>query len=651
MTSIETFYSELAQIRELFHKYGKFDDANAKLDEIAKYITMYVYEAQKGQDDIKSFILAYEQNNDYQLVTSLKRLFSNITEHIDIFDNKANLNIEDNDNHFAYLLLKLVVSSVDSVLNGSKNFDLLNECFGHFIRDSFRNHIEDAQYMTPYEAVELMCEMALFDLKDEENNAEFTILDPCCGVGSFLSTFYQKNNIVEKQQLRLIGQDKVERMVKLSKINLFLANIQNQVIANDNSLVGKSFLDEYEGKIDLILTNPPFGAKFSSGELKHLAKQHYPLLQDLILKNGTNFSSEILFIDRCLQMLKPNGKLLAVVPDSVISSAGLANMLRCRLAYKKNVQVKAIIELPAVTFAQAGTRTKTSILYLQKTDNLHKSTFMAKCENIGFEVSTKKGATVKYAEGENELPKILTAYKKTNFDEPIEKELVLSQKPSCVLINSELLKTQSWTASHYNAEKYEAINLLKNNEIQLVKLSEIAKFETNIRKKEVILPESKCISVLHIVNSDNLNYEELLTYNPKYQGTVCKGGDLLFSKINPRILRVLVVPELDFPLTCSSEFEIMNSKTELSNYALKLLLMLPYVQTQINATTSGTSSSHNRIKSQDLGNILIPLPYKNTEKYQKLVQKASIYEQKDKQFNHLRFEMFQLKNDVFELTI
>ncbi|TAE70268.1 MAG: SAM-dependent DNA methyltransferase [Bacteroidetes bacterium] len=651
MTSIETFYSELAQIRELFHKYGKFDDANAKLDEIAKYITMYVYEVQKEQKNINNLIFAYEQNNDYQLVIELKQLFTKITAYIDIFDKKANLNIDDNDNHFAYLLLKLVVSSVDRVLNDSKNFDLLNECFGHFIRDSFRNHIEDAQYMTPYEAVELMCEMALFDLKDENIDTDFTILDPCCGVGSFLSTFYQKNNLIDKQQLRLIGQDKVERMVKLSKINLFLANIQNQVIANNNSLVGKSFLDNYEGKIDLILTNPPFGAKFSSEELKPDAKQHYPLLQDLIFKNGTNFSSEILFIDRCLQLLKPNGKLLAVVPDSVISSAGLANMLRYRLAYKKNVQVKAIIELPAVTFAQAGTRTKTSILYLQKTDTLHKATFMAKCENIGFEVSTKKGATVKYAEGENELPKILEAYKQTKFNEPIEKELILSKQPSCVLINSELLKIQSWTASHYNAEKYEAINLLQNNEIQLVKLSEIAKFETNVRKKELILPESKCISVLHIVNGDNLNYEELLTYNPKYQGTVCKGGDLLFSKINPRILRVLVVPELDFPLTCSSEFEIMNSKTELSNYALKLLLMLPYVQTQINATTSGTSSSHNRIKAQDLGNILIPLPQKNTKKYENLVHKALIYEQKDKQFNHLRFEMFQLKNEVFELTV
>jgi hypothetical protein len=44
---------------------------------------------------------------------------------------------------------------------------------------------------------------------------------------------------------------------------------------------------------------------------------------------------------------------------------------------------------------------------------------------------------------------------------------------------------------------------------------------------------------------------------------------LLFSKINPRILRVLVVPELGLNLTCSSEFEIINSKIEINNYSHK----------------------------------------------------------------------------------
>jgi hypothetical protein len=142
----------------------------------------------------------------------------------------------------------------------------------------------------------------------------------------------------------------------------------------------------------------------------------------------------------------------------------------------------------------------------------------------------------------------------------------------------------------------------------------------------------------------------VLTYDPNDQGIVCRSGDLLFSKINPRILRVLVVPELGLNLTCSSEFEILNSTTELSNYGLKLLLMLPSVQTQINYLTSGTSSSHNRIKSADLANVLIPLPKTGTQLYDELFAKAKEYERRNKKLNELKLEMSGLKNEFFELV-
>jgi type I restriction-modification system DNA methylase subunit len=662
MTTNKLFYSKLAEVRELFHKYGRFDDSNAKLDEIAKYLAIYVLEIQnKSKTDIKAILKQYEINKAFPLVVKLKEIFE-ITSHNplfllqdghSVFGNHPKLNIDDNDNDFAYLLLQLVMSSVDAVFEGGKNFDLLNECFGHFVRDSFRNHIEDAQYMTPNEVVELMCDIALNDIETDENNSDFIVMDPCCGVGSFISTFYTRNlekQAIDENRIKLVGQDKVERMVRLSKINLVFGNNQSHNVANGNSLVGQSSINEYQGKVDLILTNPPFGAKFSSGELKENAKLNYPFLFDVILKNGTNFSSEVLFVDRCLSLLRPGGKMLAVLPDSVISSAGLNATLRHRLAYSRQITIKAIIELPAVTFAQAGTRTKTSILYLEKSED-HTPVFIAQCKGIGFEVSTKKGATVKYEFGKNDLPDIFKSYRKTNFTIKEQSQKVLSFEPSCVLVNPEILKTNSWTPNHYQAQRFTAVNsfIANNSDTELIKLSEIADFDTNARKREIISDESKCISILH-VNGEELNLEELMIYNPKYQGFVCKSGDLLFSKINPRILRVLIVPELDFSLTCSTEFEIINSKIEISNYGLKLLLMLPSVQKQINSLTSGTSSSHNRIKSKDLGEVLIPLPKKGTDMYELLLDKSKSYEQKNKSFNQIKFEMFRLKSDVFNLV-
>lgn len=160
---------------------------------------------------------------------------------------------------------------------------------------------------------------------------------------------------------------------------------------------------------------------------------------------------------------------------------------------------------------------------------------------------------------------------------------------------------------------------------------------------------AKCISVLH-VNGENLNYEELIDYKPKYMGIPCRGGDLLFSKINPRIVRLLVAPNLPFHLTCSTEFEILNSATELSNYALKMLLLLPSVQTQIQASTSGTSSSHNRIKTNELSNIVIPFPKKGTAYYKDFVKKATKYEKASIKYNDLVYNIFKTKNDFFEMV-
>jgi len=668
MNTNQVFYNEINQIRELFHKFGKFDDANAKLDEISKYLAIYVYQIQNNISDekfLQNLVNRYENNNNLNLTLILKDVFNEVansslflnTDNVSIFGNQPILNIDDNDNHFAYLLIKLVVNTVNSIIKNdatSNNFDLLNEVFGHFVRDNFRNHIEDAQYMTPSEVVDLMCDIALNDIKPDEIQNEFIVCDPSCGVGSFLSAFYQRNNekkIIEKDKIKYLGQDKVLRMVRFSKINLILANNHNHIIANGNSLTGNSILNQYHGKVDLILTNPPFGAKFTSVELKEKVKQNYPHLHDVIIKNGNNFSSEILFIDRYIALLKPKGKLLVVLPDSVISSAGLNETLRFRLANYKNVTIKGIIELPAVTFAQAGTRTKTSILYLEKTEKTENfGVFMAKSDDIGFQVSNKKGATVKSIEGQNDLLKILDIYKTNNYRLNGENTKVINDAPSCVLVKSEYLVNNSWTPNHYHALKFNAFNGLqkKKSEINFIKLSDIVRFETLNRKKEYIPKDSKCISILH-VNDDNLNLEELFIYDPKFHGTVCKKGDLLFSKINPRILRILVVPDLQIPLTCSTEFEIMNSTIELSNYAIKLLLMLPSVQNQIQSLTSGTSSSHNRIKTKDLSEVLIPLPVKNSELYNELLKKANEFEQSNISVNEMRFQMYNIKNQIFEL--
>lgn len=90
---------------------------------------------------------------------------------------------------------------------------------------------------------------------------------------------------------------------------------------------------------------------------------------------GANIDPAVLFIDRCLQLLKPGGRLFIVLPDGVLCNSG-DRYVREYIMGNKDEQtgefvggkaiVKAVISLPSDTFKLSGTGAKTSILYLQK---------------------------------------------------------------------------------------------------------------------------------------------------------------------------------------------------------------------------------------------------------------------------------------------
>ncbi|WP_025739787.1 N-6 DNA methylase [Aquimarina pacifica] len=661
MTTLENFNDSLNKIRLSLHKYGKINDANAKLDEVSKLLAIKLFDLKKDKKRMLPKLLKnYESKSKESFVTELQILFQDISNDImfkdsnknSIFGNNPRLEIDTDDYEFAYSIIKMLDVSLNDIMIKGEEFDLINETFGHFIRSNFRNNIEDAQYMTPQEVVDLVCKIAASNFPEISNSKEFLVCDPCCGVGSFLTTFYRNNK--KERKIKVIGQDKVQRMVRLSKLNMELFDSKNHFISKGNSLIEDSDIDKFKGKIDLIITNPPFGASFNGKELQREEKEKYPLLFDTF-RNSTNINSEILFIDRCIGLLKEGGELLAVVPDSVISSKGIAETLRFRIMSDPDIHLKSVIELPTVTFAQAGTRTKTSILHLKKTK--HKSTvknrgvFIAKSTSLGFEVSIRKGATVKIKKGYNDLIDISKSYT-TEYNEKFDSEpKIISDSPSCVIVKEENFSTNAWTPSHYDASIYKAIqSLKKKSDVALVPLKDLVEFVTIDRKKEIIKENAKCISILHIVNGDILDYKELMKYTPKYPGVTCKPDDLIFSKINPRIPRALVVPDLKIPLTCSSEFEIINSKCEINNYGIKTLLMLPPVQTQINHLTSGTSSSHNRIKTKELMEVLVPIPSKKSKEYSVFIALLEKSEKEHKSMNKLavnRVKLMEALSEVF----
>jgi len=622
----------LSQIREAFHSYGRLDDSNAKLDEVAKLFATYI--AYK-QTHIQNFPRGDEKN----VVTLLQQAFkdaSRLPQYRDqkgrsIFGGEPSLVLQNDDRILVEQLVKVTRHSIDTAFDsrkGQEPFDVLNEAFGHFVRDNFRGNIEDAQYMTPAEVVNFMVEIALFDLSHEKRTDPLIILDPTCGVGSFLGAFYAGalQSGYERDMLRLYGQDKVERMVRLSTINMQLFEARDHRIYSGNSLERGGALDELNGMVDLILTNPPFGARIDHDQLVQSIGLNAPFFAT---RGSTvsNVDSELLFIDRNLSFLKDGGRLIIVVPDGVVSARGLSALLRKHMA--RICSIEAIIELPPTAFAQAGTRTKTVILYLRKGKQQSNTTFIAVANDLGFQVSSRKGVQIKNYEGTNELEKILQSFKAARSDKnPKKLPKVVDSNPSAVLVPERDVIGGSWTPGHYSAKRLQAISeLVTTDDMELVRLSELAHFCSD-RKTSAFWAEGNAfVSVLHILGEGFIDVIGARSYAPKTAGLLTRPGDVLISKINPRIPRVAVTPDFGVRTLCSSEFEILRPTGRITPHALVYLLQTKLVQDQIQSLTSGTSASHNRIRSKELATVTIPLPKKGTKAFATFQQLVLVYEE------------------------
>lgn len=107
------------------------------------------------------------------------------------------------------------------------------------------------------------------------------------------------------------------------------------------------------GNFDLILTNPPFSVDLDNDTKKTIKKSFI---------FGDKKNSENLFIERWYQLLRENGRLAAVLPESVFDTTENKYI---RLFLYKYFKIKAVVSLPQLAF-EPYTSTKTSILFAQK---------------------------------------------------------------------------------------------------------------------------------------------------------------------------------------------------------------------------------------------------------------------------------------------
>jgi type I restriction enzyme M protein len=330
--------------------------------------------------------------------------------------------------------------------------DLLGWAFNTFLRGKYDSSGGLATYLTRKEVVDCMAKMAFHDISDSilwegfPDRPAFLMGDICCGTASMLvgglaemkrrvlqsANYDLDHQLAWLQKLKehsVFGADASPGSITKAHLNLLAFGATAHRLLRVEDSVTDPIIDKLIGKVDLVMTNPPFGKgkyddqtgleKMRTGELQ--LGWSWPTGHPEKKKPLVKADPAALFIDRNLQLLKPGGRLLIIVPDGLLSNSG-DRYIREYLIGVKDAEtgqfhggkaiVKAAISLPTQTFALSGTGAKTSILYLQKKQHVadpQGPIFMAVAEHVGY---IKKGNTEVPDPDGNDLITIAEAYAK-----------------------------------------------------------------------------------------------------------------------------------------------------------------------------------------------------------------------------------------------
>lgn len=398
---------------------------------------------------------AERSNPDGQL--TVKKRISKIFERVKkkqgkIFD--ANDEIKLSPRSLAYIVSEL---QKYSLLN--TDIDIKGKAYEEIVGANLRG--DRGEFFTPRNVMKMVVEMINPKLDER-------VLDSSCGTGGFLVTAMthvidrlekqfaesldkpktEWNNdemkafqerISEMASTNFFGFDINPDLVKATKMNMVMNNDGSGNILQTNSLLPPhEWTDEFRAKLaealgvekteirshntleffDVIVTNPPFGSKIPIKDEPVLKQYELAHIWENDKKKGTwemtdrlqsSVSPEILFIERCTQLLVEGGRMGIVLPDSILGAPGLGYIREWLI---KNHRIIASIDLHADTF-QPRNGTQTSVLFVQKKtksqrDEEEKSglmadynIFMAMAERIGHD---KRGnPTFKRDEEGNEI--------------------------------------------------------------------------------------------------------------------------------------------------------------------------------------------------------------------------------------------------------
>jgi len=234
-----------------------------------------------------------------------------------------------------------------------------------YLYESILREVRDAagdsgEFYTPRPVIRFAVKQSFLSLGE-------SILDPACGTGGFLVESLEElgdkaDSTAARMQLQrdLRGIEKKPLPYLLCLMNLILHGIDSPTIVRNNALVQMTGESGPASKVDVVLTNPPFGGEEEASILSGFAK------------GVQTRETAWLFLVAILDKLKPGGRCAIVLPNGVLFGEGAGTRIKERLLRECNLHT--IVRLPQGVFAPY-TQIPANLLFFEKTGSTEETWF------------------------------------------------------------------------------------------------------------------------------------------------------------------------------------------------------------------------------------------------------------------------------------
>lgn len=223
----------------------------------------------------------------------------------------------------------------------------------------------------------------------------------------------QEKRIEKLSHKSIYGADANPRMARVSKMNMIMHGDGHNGIHHNDGLLNVNGI--FRNRFDMIVTNPPFGTNLDkkyptveeddkyknvamikkykkeygeiyTEEMKQVTDNIDKPIRGLFEVGKTSGATEVLFIERCLDLLKDGGRMGIVLPEGVLNSSNLQN---AREYFESRAKILLIVSLPQDIFISSGATVKTSLVFFKKFTQREKEEYQAIKEQAINDVNAK----------------------------------------------------------------------------------------------------------------------------------------------------------------------------------------------------------------------------------------------------------------------